>query len=665
MLIMATKKQRLFAVTALAAAAALGLTGYTVTNKKVIWEYLGQVGTPNYNNLPYKTANGEPTNQAVYTTDLTKLDIPNLPAVLLSNIAVMLPEGLNIAGNTRVQLSSDDQTNLVLKAGNETDVYISFLAEGAGYRNSVGYFTYDPEEFAANAAKVKNGTMTREQLLATVKTEKIFFPNASQDNQIPFKVATAKEASTVKFHVSAGAKPIGVGFFIVADGWSGSRDLRLVGGSNAPGTSSTPGVDENSNLNNNSGKRVFYSLKALNPEPDDYRNLKQHIVLVNDSEVTGRDSQTTYQRLVLGFEDMLRTGGDHDFNDVLLAVHVTPSGSQNITNLPQISSIPDATKDSDGDGVDDLKDFYPQDPTAANYSDSPSSNGWGTLAYEDTWPAVGDYDLNDMVVRYRIRQVKHKAGKTARLEMSFRLDARGAGAKNGFALALPGILPGEVESATLTTVDTSNKLGQPVALSLAGDGKQAMFELFKDAREFQPSQTESNCKSTIYYNTSAGCPFGGFTEFKLVVKMKTANNVPSYKNSFPGAPFDPFLFRTDKPGIEVHLAGKKPTARADASLFNTQADASKDYNSATGTYTYMTKSGLPWALNIPAVWDYPVESVRVDQVYSSFTNWAKSGGKESKDWYTTPSDMTAATYGKSDKASLQAAKTFRNGRAQP
>ena len=61
---MATNKQRLFAVTALAAAAALGLTGYTVTNNKIIWQYLGQVGTPTYGNLPYNTANGEPTHSA-------------------------------------------------------------------------------------------------------------------------------------------------------------------------------------------------------------------------------------------------------------------------------------------------------------------------------------------------------------------------------------------------------------------------------------------------------------------------------------------------------------------------------------------------------------------------------------------------------------------------
>lgn len=710
---MAKNKLRVFAVTAIAAAAALGLTGYAPlakNTKKIIWDYLGQfdLGIPTYlsatnNTLTYDISNGEPKpGVGGYTTDLATLPIPDLPSVLLRKIAVMLPESLNIAGNPRVTLSGDDQTNIVfsndtLTQNQRADIYVSFLSEGAGYRNSVGYFTYDPDAFAVNAAKVQAGTMTREQLLATITTEKIFLPNASQDSPSsttppPLKVATDKNASTVKFHVDpiAGAKQTGVGFFIVADGWGSSRDLTLVGGKNPPGTTSTPGVDDNSNQNNNSGKRVFYSLKALNPEPADARNLNQHTILLNESTVQGREpySSTYFQRLILGFEDMPRTTGDNDFNDVLLAVHVSPSGPMSIANLMSISQIPDASKDSDRDGVNDLNDAYPNDPTAASFIDYPSSNGWGTLAYEDMWPAMGDFDLNDMVVRYRMRQIKHAKDskgqeKTARLEMSFRLDARGAGYDNGFAIALPGIAPGDVYvdpadtkpgdlSTYLATIDSTGKVLRKVSINpVAEDTSQAVFEIFKSAREFAPDQTDSNCKSTGYYNTSAGCSFGAFTEFRLVVKMKTdpSNNfIPTYKNSFPGMPFDPFLFRSDNIGIEVHLPGKQPSARADRTLFNTGNDEYKKTHDASqlGTsYTYMTANGLPWALNIPALWDYPSEGVSIDKAYSNFITWAKSGGTTNKDWYTTPSDKDAATYGKSDKASLQAAKTFRNGRAQP
>lgn len=656
---MATNKQRLFAVTAIAAAATLGLTGYTtVTGNKIIWQYLGQVGTPTYGNLPYNTSTGAPTHSA-YQTDLALLTIPPLASDLLKRIGVMIPEGLNIKNNTRVSLSSDDQTNLVLKAGIQADLHVSFLSEGAGFSNSVGYFIYDPEDFAQ---KLSSGA-TREQLLASITAEQIFFPNATQDNQLPFKVATSTTASTVSFRVNTGSKPVGVGFFIVPGGWRGDgRDLRLSGGSNAPGTTQTQGTDERIL---SQGRTPFYSLKALNPEPDDARNLRQHTILLNEAEVDSTDGARKFQRLVLGFEDMNRTGGDHDFNDVLMAVHVTPSGSENITNLPQISPITASNKDSDGDGVLDLNDSYPNDPTASKYQDYPSSNGWATLAYEDNWPFEGDYDLNDMVVRYRSREVKHAAGKVARLEMNMRLDARGAGFRNGFALALPGILPDDVESATLITTDVNNQASEKALAPLDKSlHQQAVFEIFKDAYALQVSQSDGSCKSQGFYNAAAGCPIAGFTEFKLVVKMKTKSSgaltdrSPLYAGSFPATPYDPFLFRTEKPGLEVHLPGKKPSARADTSLFNTGADASK-----LGTsYSYMTSKGLPWALNIPALWDYPAETVRVEAAYADFVSWAASGGSKNQTWYATPSDKTAPTYGKTDKASLQAAKTFRNGR---
>ncbi len=668
---MAKNKQRLFAVTALAAAAALGLTGYSVYNKnKIIWQYLGQVGTPTIGNLPYSTATGEPTH-AGYTTDLTSLPIPYLSTDLLKRIAIMLPESLNIAGNTRVTLSKDDQTNLVLAAGTDANIYVSFLTEGAGYRNSVGYFTYDP----ANPPKTPTD----------VKSELIFFPNTTQDGTTPpFKVAASTAASTVKLSVKAPQdKAIAVGFFVVADGWAGSRDLKLAGGANASGTTSTPGVDESY-----PGKRVFYSLKALNPEPNDARNLQQHTILLDDGEAFGRvpgtsnASQTKYQRLVLGFEDQQRTGGDHDFNDVLMAVHVTPSGSDNIINLKSIGKVvtDDKTKDSDGDGVPDQTDAYPEDPIAASFIDYPSSNGWGTLAYEDQWPKTDDYDLNDLVVRYRMRQVKHAQGKTSWVEMNFRLDASGAGLSNGFALALPGILPTDVYldpagtapadlKTYLARMDAAGNVVEKKAVTpLAADTKQAVFEVFKDAyaKSLLQKQSDSSCKklANTFANTTQGCPIvTAFPEFKLVVKMKTAGSVPSYAstNGFPGMPFDPFLFKSSTPSIEVHLPGKQPSARADKTLFNTGNDEYKKTHDASklGTsYTYMTSTGLPWALNIPALWDYPAERVRVEAAYSNFVNWATSGGTNNKDWYVTPSDKTASTWGKTSSAS----KTFRNGR---
>jgi len=60
-------------------------------------------------------------------------------------------------------------------------------------------------------------------------------------------------------------------------------------------------------------------------------------------------------------------------------------------------------------------------------------------------------------------------------------------------------------------------------------------------------------------------------------------------------------------GVEVHLAGEEPTALADQALFGTFAD---DTNLATGKY-YQTENNLPWALDLPVKFDYPIEQVQI------------------------------------------------------
>ncbi len=46
-----------------------------------------------------------------------------------------------------------------------------------------------------------------------------------------------------------------------------------------------------------------------------------------------------------------------------------------------------------GDGVPNDEDDYPEDPTRAFNSYDTAS-----VAFEDLWPAMGDYDFNDLVL---------------------------------------------------------------------------------------------------------------------------------------------------------------------------------------------------------------------------------------------------------------------------
>jgi len=53
--------------------------------------------------------------------------------------------------------------------------------------------------------------------------------------------------------------------------------------------------------------------------------------------------------------------------------------------------------DSDGDGIQDADDDFPNDPARAFINFFPAA-GYGSLAFEDLWPGKGDYDFNDLVV---------------------------------------------------------------------------------------------------------------------------------------------------------------------------------------------------------------------------------------------------------------------------
>lgn len=580
----ASKTRRTWATLTAAAGACLALSGYALSSGNlIIWKYVGQ--TPALAQ-PY-TADGVPSHAGYSAGYPAALPVPNLPADYMSRIKQMLPERLDIRSNTQVALSSDDQTNIKLRAAAE--VWVTFLNEGAGFLNSVGFFTYDPNNPPATPADVTD--------------EQIILPNAS----IPPLATAGTQGATVYL----GSFPAGraIGFFVVANGWNALG--KTVNGIRVPG------VKENQDR-----QWIYYSLKGLNPEPADYRNLNQHAVLLQDTTLAGSDNKT-YQRMVLAFEDYLRTSSsDHDFNDVLLAVHVSPSTAiANLDGIPKlVASTNDA--DTDGDGVKDSVDEFPNDPKAAFSRWFPGSSSWGTLAYEDNWPQKGDYDLNDVVIRYRSRELLSAARLVSGLDLDLRLDSRGGVYHSGFAVALPGINAAQIQSASLTLPS-----GATVNLTpLAGQSK-AVFEIMQDTYDYAPAGSGSDV-CAVYFNTGTGCSVQASAVFKLSVRLVAP------VSNFPAAPYDPFIFRTGQTGIEVHLPGNAPTSRANLSLFGTGDDAS-----TLGTAsTYMTVNRLPWALHVPSEWTYPAEFADTVRPFPSIVEWAASGGTAKTDWYVAPTN---------------------------
>ncbi len=480
------------------------------------------------------------------------------PNEFWTRLSASLPEQMDIRKTSPSSITSDKSANLHMLE--EGDVFVTFLHEGAGYRNSFGYFIYD-----------KNNPPTK---FSEIKST-IVFPNTSF-NGSGGNARGLKSGDTLYLgRFKAGQS---LGFVIASDGFD-----------------SINGVQKNLD-----SSRIFTTLSQLNPESDP--SLKAHTVLLYD-EAT--------QQSVLGLEDMLRSNGscDHDFNDVIFTLSANPPEAVDISS---IKPLPEAI-DSDKDGVLDANDSFPKDPSRAFYQYYPEQGQRSSLVFEDNWPAQGDYDMNDLVLNYAFENTTNSQGQVKDIHVDFELAARGADLHNAFALEIPGLTPDNLEKAELI-------IGKQSQVLLPESGQRnAVFNLIADASRFLP-QGQGKCR---FYNTQIGCETRPGQKFQLKLTLKS----PLAKTLIGLPPYNPFIYRTDQRGYEIHLPNYAPTDRASKSLFKTRDD-----NSGPNNY-YKTKNNLPWALNIPSQWAYPSEQSEISSAYLDFKTWAESSGQNKPDWY--------------------------------
>lgn len=85
--------------------------------------------------------------------------------------------------------------------------------------------------------------------------------------------------------------------------------------------------------------------------------------------------------------------------------------------------------------------------------------------------------------------------------------------------------------------------------------------------------------------------------------------------------------------FEIHMPNKTPTAGQDVSMFGTGDDASNGVDRF-----YVSKTNLPWVLNVPHQIQYAEEYINIGTAYPGFSKWVASGGAENRDWYLDPAD---------------------------
>jgi len=280
-------------------------------------------------------------------------------------------------------------------------------------------------------------------------------------------------------------------------------------------------------------------------------------------------------------------------------VYIAKDDCNNLGNGIAIQS------DRDKDGVIDSQDDFPDDPTKAFRQKSPNYDGGGsTLAFEDSWPSAADYDLNDVVLRYKIEAITNAKNIVVQINGSYDLIASGGEYHNGVGVQF-NIPAKNVKTGGLSAFRPES--GQDSLIVI----------LFKDTRAAQKTwNTVKDDVKSASVNASFSFDVTDGPEIKEIGIGK----------------FNPFIWNGSSSagrGHETHLRGKPATKLADKSLFNTGDDAS-----SLGV-TYSTADNLPWAIEIPvADFKYPLERANIREAYLKFTNWATSGGNASVDWYS-------------------------------
>jgi LruC domain-containing protein len=266
--------------------------------------------------------------------------------------------------------------------------------------------------------------------------------------------------------------------------------------------------------------------------------------------------------------------------------------------------------DNDGDGIPNGSDDFPEDSEVAFATFTPSEYGYGTYAFEDLWPQKGDYDFNDAVLGYHYIAARDTHNLAHKLYIKIQIKALGAGFQNGFGIQLEGLTPEDIQSVTgtvapsIATTPGGCETGQSKAVIIVYDNGHTLM----GARTGQLVNT--------------GAP-AGVTLDPIELDITVVFSSPQASIG----EINPFIYTQRVRGNEIHLKGFPATDLVDNSLFGTFADAS------SGTNTYQTANGLPWALSFSTGFSYPSEKSSFLSAYPFFSTWVISSGSEQADWY--------------------------------
>ncbi|TGK83185.1 LruC domain-containing protein [Leptospira noumeaensis] len=313
-------------------------------------------------------------------------------------------------------------------------------------------------------------------------------------------------------------------------------------------------------------------------------------------------------------------------------VVVAPVVTVDTTNFQPVNGCVQAV-DTDCDGIANIYDEFPEDPSLATTARS----GRYTIAFEDMFPSAGDADLNDHSTVFTTEMDKTPANKVKVIRGTYTHVAKGAGYNHELRLSL------NVPTNATVQVSYVNGSGNPwngcaaapkYTANTTGDctGGTLTSAQLKRGVLILPSSDK-----TLFGSKNA--PSAG-TTFTIndFVRGVTANVTITFE--------EPVDLNQTKNLVGGHLNYFLAINQKTDGVFR-QIYRPGYFTNNAGKDSFLDSKGFPWAIIVPGIFNHPTEGADIRKSSTSgyifFNDWVTSNGVLHKDWYSQVDQIPTAT----------------------
>lgn len=235
-----------------------------------------------------------------------------------------------------------------------------------------------------------------------------------------------------------------------------------------------------------------------------------------------------------------------------------------------------------------------------------------SYAFEDNYPSIGDYDMNDFVLDVNLVYTLSAANKVSKLDIKTKVRAIGASKRLAAAIQLDGVLKGNIKSVTATGTLFKGDVFS-VANGLENNQNYAVLPITDDAHALFGVETSQvvNTRADKTYIPAKNIVFS--VSFNNPIDISTVSLIDMLNVFIINGGYNTSNRK------EVHLRGYHPTEKS------TDLSSGKNYSSSDFVY----------AIRTPKSEKYPLEWTKISDAYPQFKTWVSSNGQSNPNWYNT------------------------------